>query len=163
MRDLFELSLDEEASSIEVLSRLIRQYPNAFQNAEHAARDMGLLLLRAIITAWCNKKFDGLKTVDDIRFPRHIKMLANACFYVVSQNYPEHSAEYRIALFIHIITKRIVDTTVMPTLSQKLVNIICGLASGFLQGHFMNIDGVNKHLAALQKLPKETMAAVTLQ
>ncbi len=150
MRDIFELSRDDDSKSIEVLAKLIRQYPNAFQNTEHAAEGMSLMLVRIISSVW--GRFDGLKTVNDVRFPLHVKMLANACFYVVSYKYSEKSAEYRIALLIHLMVKNIVTTMSFPFFSQQLVSLICELASGFLQGHLMKIDRVNQQLTALQKI-----------
>jgi hypothetical protein len=155
LQDFFELRRDGDANSIEVLAKLIRQYPNAFQNTEHASRGLSLLLLGVIYSEWCDRRFDRLKTVNDIRFPRHVKILAHACFYVISQNYTENSAEYRIAFFINFVVENIVTTIIVPMFVEQLVNIICELASGFLQGHFMDINGVKKHLAVLQKVPTE--------
>lgn len=77
-------------------------------------------------------------------------MLAYSCFYVISQNYQGNSAEYNVAFFIHTMAKSIAKTVVMPVWVNQLVGFICQLASGFMQGHFMNFDRVNTHLKTIQ-------------
>jgi hypothetical protein len=74
LRDLFELSRDDDANSIEVLAKLIRQYPNAFQNAEQATHCLQLLLGKVLFKEWCDGIISGLSTADDFRFSRHVKM-----------------------------------------------------------------------------------------
>lgn len=152
LRDLFELSRDDDTHSIEVLAKLIRQYPNAFQNAEHAAHGLELLLGNALFKEWCEGIISGLSTADDFRFPRHVKMLAYSCLYVISQNYKENPAEYNVAYFVHTMAKYLANAVIVPIWVNQLVGFICQLATGFLQGHFMNTGQIGAHLKSIQKL-----------
>jgi hypothetical protein len=151
LRDLFELSRDGEANSVEALSELIRQYPNAFHNAKHAAHGLELVLGKVLFKEWCDGIISGLRTADDFRFPRHVKILAYSCFYVISQNYKENPAEYNIAFFIHTMAKYIANTIIVPVWVNQLVGFVCQLANGFIQGHFMSIDRINAHLKTIQQ------------
>ncbi|MDD2542142.1 MAG: hypothetical protein PHH28_14010 [Desulfuromonadaceae bacterium] len=155
LRDLFELSRDDDANSIEILAKLIRQYPNAFQNVERATHGLRLLLWRVLLKEWTDGIISGLKTADDFRFPRHVKMLANSCLYVISQNYKENSAEYNIALFVYTIAIDIANAIIVPAWGEQLVGFVCQFAIGFIKGHFMSIDRIDAHLKTIQKLSNQ--------
>ncbi len=147
-QDLLELSHEEEVNSTELLTKLLLQYPTAFQETEYAAQALTELLLPVLAVAFKQGKFRGLKTVDDYRFPSHVAKLANACFYVASRSGGKQKAEYKISVLLNTIIRRLV-VKLGIYLSQSFVDIITALAEKFLFGHFMSVEAVNKSLDGL--------------
>ena len=151
-QDLLDLSCESDINSTELLTKLLRQNPNAFKDAEHAATAITDLFLPVLADAWIKKKFKGLKSVNDVKFPKYVTKLANSCFYLATQSGGNYKTEYKFALLFHTMTMRLV-TKLRAQQSQQLVDIISELATNFLFGHLMSIEAVNQNLNDLLELP----------
>jgi hypothetical protein len=147
-QDLLELSHEEDANSTELLTKLLLQYPTAFQSADQAAQALTDLLLPVLAIAFKQGKFRGCKSVADHRFPSHVAKLANACLYVASRSGGPQNAEHKISVFLHTIIIRLI-VKLGVYLSQYFINIITALAENFLFGHFMSVEIVNQNLRDL--------------
>lgn len=143
--DLIDLSRDEDVSSIELLSKLLKKYPNAFNNAENAAISLTDLFMPALANSYAKEALIILKSVDDHRFPSHIRKLANTCFYVATQSGGDQKAEYKFSLLLHSMIMRLV-TALGYDLSRQFVNTVTGLATNFCRGHSMSFEAVNQYL-----------------
>lgn len=147
-QDLFELSRDQDANSVEVLTKLLGQHQNAFQDAELAAPALTDLFLPVLANALIKGGLRDLKTIGDPNFPNYVTELASACFFQAIQAGGEDKAEYKFSLFLNAMIMRLVNK-LGDRLSVQFVNLINELATKFLIKHCMNVEVVNQNLNEL--------------
>jgi tetratricopeptide (TPR) repeat protein len=149
-QDLLELSRDKEITSVEALTKILRQYPKGFTDLECATWLMGNLFMQVLANAYNKGWLPGIAlSIEDARFPSHIASFAYACFFVSTQSNSDKTAEQKIAFTLHSFITKFADTGLPQQLLTHLVDMIVALANKFILGHFLDIELINQEITQL--------------